>query len=195
MESGPGPVTGPPLETRRLRLRTVATEDIPFLHEVETGPRTGWRFRYRGSVPTLEQYARDLGYDVLSAFTIDDKKAQARVGIVACYWSNLQDGHAHVAVVTAPAYEGTGWGMEAMIVFMNYLFQIWNFRKLYANVLEFNLPQFKSGIDKGFRVEGVLKQHHYYAGKHWDQYMLGVYRDEWLAEYGPTLESLRAKPA
>jgi RimJ/RimL family protein N-acetyltransferase len=190
-----GEPAAPPLQSRRLRLRPVTIEDVPFLHEVETSPETGWRFRFRGVMPSVEQYAAGLGGDVLQAFMIDDKQRNARVGSVAAYGANLHDGHAYVSVIVAPAYEKTGWGMEATLFFMNYLFAVWPLRKLYADVVEFNLSQFESGEGKAFHTEGVLKQHHYFGGRHWDQHVLAAYREEWLAAFGRTISVLSAAPA
>jgi hypothetical protein len=72
--------------------------------------------------------------------------------------------HAHVAMVVRPDRAGRSWALEGAALFIDYLFANWDFRKLYAEVVDFNLTQFASITDlPAFAVEGRLTEHEYYG--------------------------------
>jgi len=181
----------PPLESRRLRLRPVGPADHPFLYDLATSAEVGWRWRYRGYIPRPETFSAELGRDQLVQFMIDDTRRNARAGLVDAYGANLQDGFAYLSLVMAPAYMASGWGIEALLFFMNYVFTLWGFRKLYAELPGFNYQLFASGEGKTFRTEACLRDHHYYQGRYWDHYVVAAYRDDWLAISTPSIERLR----
>ena len=186
-------VTGPSLETRLLRLRPVRPDDYAFLYGLGTDPETGFRWRYRGYVPGHEEFVRDLARESLVGFTVEDKKSGNRAGLVTAYSADVQDGYAFVSIIMAPRYVGSGCGMEATLLFLNYLFAIWGFRKLYAEMIAFNYPAVASGEGRLFQVEGCLREHHYYNSKYWDKYLLAIYRTDFERDWRPLIARLAPK--
>ncbi len=63
---------------------------------------------------------------------------------------------------------GAGWPLEAGVLFCNYLFKNFNFRKLYVEVPGFNFGQLERGLGRFFEEEGRLSEHDYYDGRYWD---------------------------
>jgi RimJ/RimL family protein N-acetyltransferase len=102
------------------------------------------------------------------------------IGLVTAYRPNFQDQHAYLGV----ARFGSGTRSPAMMLglglFLRYVFQCWSFRKLYIETQEFNYEQFASGVDRYFEVEGRLREHSFYGGRHWDQLTLAIYRETWM---------------
>ncbi len=88
-----------------------------------------------------------------------------------------------------------GLGAEAVLVFLDYLFAYFPFRKVYAEVYDFNrgsLGPLRSG---GFHEEGRLTRHTWFGDRHWDLHVLGLFRDEWLVvrrRFDRVLKPLRA---
>ena len=72
--------------------------------------------------------------------------------------------------------------LEAFMLFLDYLFTVFGFRKLYGEVLEFNLTSFRSIIGKIAHEEGRLRDHEYFDGRYWDLVFLAIYREEWEAK-------------
>jgi hypothetical protein len=46
-------------------------------------------------------------------------------------------------------------------------------------VTEFNYSQFASGQGRLFDIEGRLRNHVFFAGRHWDQLILAIDREKW----------------
>lgn len=63
---------------------------------------------------------------------------------------------------STPDCTGTGLAAQAVSLFVRYLFQVF--------------PLCKAG--SLFRLEGVLHNHDYYAGRHWDKYLCAIYPDD-----------------
>jgi hypothetical protein len=77
-------------------------------------------------------------------------------------------------------------------LFLDYVFTCWNFEKLYLEVTEYNLAQFRSGMGRFFDVEARLRGHVWYAGRRWDQLTLALYRERWQRQAGRILGAVRA---
>jgi RimJ/RimL family protein N-acetyltransferase len=98
------------------------------------------------------------------------------VGLVVAY--SPSEGHVHLGAVFDPAHTGSGLAAQAVVVFARYLFHSFPLRKLYLEIPEFNMPQLRSGVGRLFQVEGVLREHCYYAGRWWDQHIAAIYPDD-----------------
>jgi hypothetical protein len=61
---------------------------------------------------------------------------------------------------------------------VRHLFRTFPLNKIYMEVPGFNWPQVQSGQGSLFHVEGVLRDHEYYAGRHWDKYVCALYPDD-----------------
>jgi RimJ/RimL family protein N-acetyltransferase len=83
----------------------------------------------------------------------------------------------YIGAVFIPEYAGSGEGAQAVAAFLRYLFHTFPFQKLYMEIPGFNWPQVRSGEGRLFQVEGVLRNHSYYAGRQWDEYLCAVYAD------------------
>ena len=182
----------PPLETRRLRLRPVDESDIPFVYDLAVGHDTGWRWRWRGYIPTRDDVVVEMARDSLLVLMLDDKKARNRVGLLHAYAASLHDGYVYVGVVTASQYIGTGWGSEGFLLFANYLFSVWDFRKIYVEIPAFNVGQAVARDSELFEVEAHFKDHHYYDGRYWDKYVWALPRERWLEKTRPMIDRLKA---
>jgi RimJ/RimL family protein N-acetyltransferase len=182
----------PPLRGRHVQLRTIQLEDYGFLYEIATGPETISRWRYRGATPSPEAFSQSLWHGVLAQFVIIRPDSDERVGLVSAYNADFRHRTAHLALILAPQYDRRGWVMEASTLFLAYLFETWDFRKIYYESLEFNYARFASGAGKHFHVEGCLRDHEYHDGRYWHLYMLAVYRDEWRKLAEPVMSRILA---
>lgn len=167
----------PPLSGRRAALRSIQPKDQPFLHALTADPYSGLRWRHRGYTPSPDVLARELWDDVLAQFIVESPASREPLGLVKAYAANTRHGYATVGITMAPGTTLSGVGIEAMVLFVNFLFAHWNFRKLYAESLGFSYPMFASGAGTLFEVEGVLRGHEYFAGRYWDLYLLAFHRE------------------
>lgn len=97
-------------------------------------------------------------------------------GVCVSYSAN--HAYQHTYVGTAQQEDcPIGYGVEATALFIHYLLTTWNFRKIYFEVAEFNLPQFESMVDRFAVIEAELPEHRWYDGRWWAQFTLASYRD------------------
>jgi RimJ/RimL family protein N-acetyltransferase len=78
-----------------------------------------------------------------------------------------------------PQYEGAGWTQEGVALFINYLFLVFDFRKIYGEATTISAETFMSGADRRFRLEAVLKDHEYIMGSWIDLYIISIFREDW----------------
>jgi hypothetical protein len=164
-----------PMRGRRVRLRAVAASDYEFLFQLSVDERTAPHWRYRGVPPRPEDFVRDLWQSVLVQFVVERLETRERLGLVTAYDANARDGHCHLAAVFRP--DTRVWPLEGVFLFVNYLFAEFEFRKLYGEVIEYNLPAFESAVGRWLETEGVLRGHELHGGRRWDVHIVSLWRD------------------
>jgi RimJ/RimL family protein N-acetyltransferase len=187
--AAPQDIQPAPLAGRRVSLRPVTEADYDFLYDLAVNPETAFRWRYRGATPSPATFVEGIWHGVLAQFivvvppaTLDPRGVGAEngadAGHVLAYEPDLRNGHVAFAVAMAPEHLRTGLAVDSLVLFLNYLIENWNFRKLYAQTIEFNYAEFQSGLGRYFHEEGRLREHEFYAGKYWDVVHLAMYREE-----------------
>lgn len=167
----------PVLENRIFRLTPIEQADVEFLYRMATRPETCFRWRFRGAPPPFDHFIADLWTHVLVQFVVrrvDDNKP---VGHVVAYGANRDHGHCYVGAVFSADYTGTGLAAQATEMFIRYLFHTFAFRKLYLEIPGYNWDLVRSGEGRLFDVEGILREHDYYVGRYWDQYLCAIHRN------------------
>jgi len=146
---------------------------------METSSELAPRWRFRGSTPGPEQWSQMTWGPVLAHFLIVARRTNDAIGVVAVYQANFQDGFAHIAAARFDPDRRSPLMMLGLGVFLQYVFNCWDFRKLYMEVPEYNYGQLASARDRLFVMEGRLRQHSFLGGEFWDQLILAIYRDTW----------------
>jgi RimJ/RimL family protein N-acetyltransferase len=179
--AGADPTLAPVLGNAGLRLTPVEPDDVRFLYALASHPDTCYRWRYRGAPPSIDRFMADLWSQVLVQFVARRAEDGEPVGHVVAYGSDLGQGYAYVGAVFRPQYAGTGLAAQATATFVRYLFHTHALRKLYAEVPGFNWPQVRSGEGRLFEVEGIMRDHEFYAGRYWDRYLCAIYRERLIS--------------
>jgi hypothetical protein len=188
--TGVQPATAPTLRGSRFRLVPVHPVHYATLYEIAILESVSFRWRYRGNVPTYEQFVQSLtGGGALCQFAVVPLDGTSVEGLVVAYNASFHDSTAFVAILSTP---GVGSGIvEAMFVFVDYLLTFWPLRKLYFEMPAFNLAQFESAVRLGILTEEArLRDYHYYQDRYWDKVILSVNRDDArkrLTEFGAIL--------
>ncbi len=173
-----GALEGVPMAGARVLLRPVLPEDHLRLYALQTAEQVGFRWRYGGIVPPLEVFVREIHVGVHAQFVVSPLGRADVVGLVVAYQANSRSGTVYAGVAMAPRLIGSGIGIEALGLFLNYLFSTWSFRKVYFEALEFTYESVASAVPELIEVEGTLKEHHFYQGKYFDQYILSISREK-----------------
>jgi len=174
----PSSPLAPVLSSTTFRLTPIEQHDLDFLYTLAAQAETSFRWRYRGAPPPPERFAAELWTQVLVQYVARRTEDNQPVGHVVAYGADPSLHHAYVGAVFQPQHTGTGLAAQVVALFVRYLFHTFPLRTLYLEIPGCNWPQLQSGEGRLFRVEGVLRDHDYYAGRHWDQYLCAIYPDQ-----------------
>jgi RimJ/RimL family protein N-acetyltransferase/aryl carrier-like protein len=167
----------PGLTGHGIRLDPVVPDDTRFLYSLAAAPETGFRWRYRGVPPSLDRFATGMWDQIVVQYVarrVDDNQP---VGHLIAYGADPTTRFVHAGAVFVPSCTGSGLAARTVGMFVRYLFHTLPLVKVYLEVPGFNWPQISSGEGTLFRVEGVLRDHLFYAGRTWHQYLCAIYRD------------------
>jgi hypothetical protein len=164
---------------RHVALQPIRMQDYEALRMLELRAEFVPLWRHQGVTPSPEQWAKDLWTGVLAQFLVINLADHNPVGIVNCYNPDFRHRFAYIAAAKFDLQLRSPLFLEGLAIFLEYVFTIWDFRKLYFESTELTIEQFKSGIGGLFVKEGTLRQHRYFAGRYWDQHILAMYREAW----------------
>jgi RimJ/RimL family protein N-acetyltransferase len=168
----------PRLHGRNVRLRPVDGHDYDFLYRLYSDGDHLVRYRLRGRTPSPEAFVRFLWDQVLAQFIVESGEGRP-IGIVSSFEADFRNRHVHIAACSVAELESTGLVLEGVALLVSYLFETFDFRKVYAETLESNFAQFALGEGRIFDVEGRLREHEYVHGRYQDFVLLAVFRDAW----------------
>jgi RimJ/RimL family protein N-acetyltransferase len=117
------------------------------------------------------------------------------VGFVQTYQGNLHDGVVSFLLYLKERPRRRGFGAEAGFLLMDYLFNHFPYRKIYAEAYEFNTESRSAVENAGFVEEGCLREHVWYGGRYWNLYKFAFYRSDWPKLYARLGNCKVAEPA
>lgn len=79
-------------------------------------------------------------------------------------------------------YWSKGFGTEATRLMVDFAFDTLNLNRIQLHVCAENVPAIKIYQKVGFSREGILRQAMYRKGAYYDFWVMGLLRQEWLAE-------------
>jgi hypothetical protein len=170
----------PPLEGVHAHLRPVTPRDYELIQALELSTELAFRWRFRGSTPSPEQWAQTLWRGVIAQYLVVSPGQQQPIGLVLAYNANFQDQYAYVAVARFESQTRSPVMILGFGIFIHYVFTCWPFRKLYLESSQYNYDQFASGMGRYFEVEARLRDHSFFGGQYWDQLTLAIYREPWM---------------
>lgn len=86
--------------------------------------------------------------------------------------------HSHI-LIGEHEFWGKGYAKEALMLAIDYMFKERNMHRIQANVLESNVASLKMHEKCGYKVDGILRDSVYKAGKYHNQYILSLLKDEY----------------
>ncbi|MBD5356429.1 MAG: GNAT family N-acetyltransferase [Bacteroides sp.] len=86
-----------------------------------------------------------------------------------------------------------GYAMEARMLMLKFAFEERNLRRIFAYILESNLPSIKLQERCGFKKEGVLRESVYKNGRYHNQVIMGLLKHEFYEAYNKYLEKYSTK--
>jgi RimJ/RimL family protein N-acetyltransferase len=115
---------------------------------------------------------------VLVQFVARRRSDNGPAGHLVAYAADAAMHHVYLGAAFLPEYTNTGSPAQTVALMVRYLFHTFPLRKVYMEVPGFNYAQIQSGEGRLFQVEGRLRDHAYFAGRYWDQYLCAIYPPE-----------------
>ncbi|GIW04606.1 MAG: N-acetyltransferase [Thermomicrobiales bacterium] len=174
----------------RVTLRPICANDLPLLLRWMSDPRLMRHWAQPVPLVTEEQLAQDLAgrfarFDTAGYFMIE-REDGAAIGRIEFEQLDERSRSAEVMILIGdPDARGKGYGTEAMVALLRYLFHQRNLHRVYLTVLAWNTPAQRSYAKAGFVVEGRLRDDVYFDGHYHDQLVMGILREEFDARWPP----------
>lgn len=169
-------------ETARLRLSTIGAAEVEFLYHLSTDEASGFRWRFHGLFPDVEEFFHTLRDKALAQFVVFSKLDDEPCGYVMADAADFRHGHCQVGVLMSPGAVSTGLGIEAGLLLIDYVFFTWPFRKVYAPAPAFNFDQLEGGHTSDlFRLEGRITDVYFFDERFWDQIIVSITRSDFEA--------------
>ena len=160
-----------PLEEKHFLLLREWENDIASLFLWTTRKRVSSRDEF---AQTIREWADRHCH---AYFVIELSAAKKIVGFIYCSNTNLNDSWGHVTTYIEPRYRKSGVGAKAHILFLDFLFSYYSFRKIYYDVYSYNKISIKTILNAGGVKEGELREHRFWKGKYYSLYKMAMYRE------------------
>jgi RimJ/RimL family protein N-acetyltransferase len=187
-----------PVRSNRLFLRPLLPADCDRAYDLVNDPSTGFRMATRGRTMTAADLALGMQRDSFLCLVAARSDTFRPVGAYTLAWQSEHDQRAELAVFGFGSSgshlrgEAPFAGLEGLAMFLSHAFRSFNLRKVMAGVPGWNWPQFASGTDRYFTVEGVHREHDFFDGRWWDRYLLAITRGGWQEVEPGIVRSLAA---
>jgi len=170
----------PTLQTKRIKLRPIIEDkDMPLLFQWRNDARTMHLWIGRNFPVSWEQFKDELFADFNRDRHIQlmIEKGKQTIGTIYSYSPNFSDGTVFVTTYLSADYTKRGYGVEALLLFADYLMTYYPFRKIYLESYEYNRLS-KQTLEKGhMEEEGCFKAHRYFDGRYWNLYRFALYQE------------------
>lgn len=172
----------PRLDGVEYYLRPVVPGDYETLRMIELHPETIHTYRHYGRTPSSEAFVAGLQGVELS-FSLCRKRDHQVSGSAIAYSADYRNGHIWVSCIAAPEHRGPG-ALNAFQLFLDYVFAMWPFRKIYFDVLDVNRHALASLVGYMWQTEAHFRDDVYVLGELQDRFVFAVWRETWAALMG-----------
>lgn len=84
------------------------------------------------------------------------------------------------ALIGEKNFWGRGYGTDAKMVVLDYIFNTLNMHRVCSDVFAYNKRSLSYSLHCGYKIEGVRRKHFFQEGKYHDVIELGLFKKEWL---------------
>ena len=165
------------LEGKNVNLRVVEREDLPLLTEWLNNPEFSGEFMWwpqQQSRAEREKEYDNLPHDTKQFFI--EKKDGTKIGWIGHF---LFGGLLEIFYYLLPSERGKGYGTEAAIIMVDYLFLSKDIVRVQARTDVRNEGSQKVLGKAGFKKEGVVRKSLFARGEWRDFYLYSILREEW----------------
>jgi RimJ/RimL family protein N-acetyltransferase len=179
------------IEGQRVKLRPIRRDDLSLLQLWATDPML-MRF-WANPIPIVSerQIEEDLEgrfakFGTSGYFIIEDQDGTP-IGRIEFERLSSHERSAEVMILIGDEKaRGQGYGTDAMVALLRYLFHQRDLHRVWLTVLSWNRMAIRSYEKVGFVTEGTLRQDAYFEGTAHDQLVMSMLRHEFDAKWALT---------
>ncbi|MCZ7646951.1 MAG: GNAT family N-acetyltransferase [Planctomycetota bacterium] len=170
----------------RIYLRPLSKEDVPqiltYLNDGEVARTLNWHrpLTKEAEEQWLDKVLVDERQTVLAIALKENDRFLGGTGLRP---GLEKDRRAEFGIYIGAKEEwNKGYGTEATRLIVGYGFETLNLNRIYLHVFACNRGGIRAYEKAGFIKEGVLRQNAYFEGRYQDTLVMGLLREEWLAQ-------------
>jgi RimJ/RimL family protein N-acetyltransferase len=149
------------------------------------GVRAGWRVFPPRSRSAVESWLGQGGDDGDEFRVVVEAVASGEVvGTLNTHGCDPVAGTCSYGVTIWPWHRRCGYGSDAVVVTLRYLFGERRYQKCTVGVLAFNEASEALHRTLGFTEEGRIRRAHFRSGRHWDEIVFGITVEEFTERWG-----------
>ena len=175
------PRSGLPLHGQNVDLTALEETDLPALKPFFQDMASLAYFIPTTARPLNAPQIKDLmtdWNDGIENFVFAIRSGGRLIGMVNIDGLDWPNSHAEIGIaLTEPAERGRGLAAEALALLISYAFHELGLKRIWARVIEDNLPSLRLFDTMGFQREGVLRQHVRRRGQFRDMIVFGLLND------------------
>jgi RimJ/RimL family protein N-acetyltransferase len=146
------------------------------------------------SVTEEEEWIRKLPASKPNSFvmTIIEKGSGRPIGNMGVHRINWRDRHCTTgAIIGEPEFWGKGYGTEAKLLLLRYLFDSLNLHRVCSAAIAFNKRSIAYSLKCGYKIEGRQRKHVFRKGKYHDLVHLAVFKPDFERSWKRYMRGLR----
>lgn len=167
---------------KRVVLRPFSKADIPTLTRWINDPEV--REFLTATIPQTEKQEEEwfnkLGSDDKNIVLGIETKEGVLIGSMGIHNINWKDRVCVTgALIGEKEYWGKGYGTDAKMILLDYIFNTLNLRKVCSGTIAYNKRSLRYSLHCGYKIEGRRRKLIFKKGRYWDVIELGLFREEW----------------
>jgi hypothetical protein len=162
-------------------MRPILHADYEQLYFAALEPSNAYRWRYRGRTPSMDEFVGGLSAGSLAEFVFARSDSNQLGAYCVAYEHDANAGHCAFAVQRLNFDRSFDTCViESVGLFLNYLFETFALRKVFAHIPEYNFPSFGLLPDV-FAREGERSDYYWHGGRFWSEITISTTREDWAA--------------
>ncbi len=172
------------LAGEKVRLRSLEREDLPKIWQWSNDEEVMYYWGMPGfsiSLAEIEhRFSRTLdARDATRKWFIIETLDKKPIGRMMYFNLDRRHHHAEIAIqIGEKEYWGQGYGTEATMLFLDYLFNELGLHRVYLYTQDYNPRAYRSYEKCGFVKEGVVRHRYFVNGQYHDGFLMGILRHE-----------------
>jgi len=164
-------------------LRAIEEKDLPLLNKWANDPVLQdllSSIHFPSSMDFHNTWFQKLKTDSLNQRLAIDVPEKGIIGLSNLMNIDWKNGHAHHGIeIGDTTVRGKGYGIDALMAHMRYVFDELRFERLEGWQVEFNTVSITYYHKCGWKDEGRRRNYLFRRGRYWDQIIIGILREEY----------------